>query len=247
MAYVRTADRTLAVFEAFEIARRPMALTELAGRAHIPVSSCHGLVRTLLDRGYLYSLGRRKDVYPTRRLLDVAETIVRHDPLLERIASVLHALRDRTRETIILGKRQGDQVLYLEVIPGLHTVRYMANPGEFKPLHSSSIGKALLGALAPDALAGWLRTHRLPAITARTLVDTKRLEADLALSRSRGYFMTDGENVSDVAALAVILAIHGEVFGLAIAGPTHRMNTRIDANAADLLDAQRTIARIFPQ
>ncbi|MCC6867432.1 MAG: IclR family transcriptional regulator [Burkholderiales bacterium] len=245
MARVRTADRTLAIFETFETACRPMVLTELAARAQVPVSSCHGLVRTLLERGYLYSLGRRKDIYPTRRLLDVAQTIVHHDPLLERIGPVLQALRDNVRETVILGKRQGDLVLYLEVIPGLHTVRYAANTGEFKPLHSSAIGKALLGALSTEALADWLRTHPLPVITPRTLVDPTRLHADLARSRARGYYMTDGENVSDVAALAVSLLVHGEVLGFAIAGPTHRMNAQIDENAAHLLDAQRAIAKIF--
>ncbi len=101
MPRVRTADRTLAIFEAFEAACRPMLLSELAQRARVPVSSCHGLVQTLLERGYLYSLGRRKDIYPTRRLLDVAQRIVRHDPLLERIEPVLHELRDRTRAVIL--------------------------------------------------------------------------------------------------------------------------------------------------
>lgn len=245
MSRVRTADRTLAIFEAFEAACRPMLLSELAQRARVPVSSCHGLVQTLLERGYLYSLGRRKDIYPTRRLLDAAQRIVRHDPLLERIEPVLHDLRDRTRETIILGKRQGDAVLYLEVVPGLHTVRYTANPGEFKPLHSSSIGKALLGSLPAEALAGWLRAHRLPAVTSRTLVDPERLRADLVHSHRRGYYMTEGENVSDVTALAVSLSVHGETLGLAIAGPTHRMGEQVEEHAAHLLEARRTIEKIF--
>ncbi len=37
--------------------------------------------------------------------------------------------------------------MYLDVLEGPHTVRYAARIGDFKPLHSSAVGKALLGAL----------------------------------------------------------------------------------------------------
>lgn len=245
MSRVRTADRTLAIFEAFEAARHPLLLSELAQRAEVPVSSCYGLVQTLLERGYLYSMGRRKDVYPTRRLLDVAQRIVTHDPILERMEPMLRELRDGTRETVILGKRQGDAVLYLEVVPGLHTVRYTANPGEFKPLHSSSIGKSLLGSLGAEALDAWLASHPLPAVTDETIVEPAQLRADLAEGARRGYFMTRGENVSDVAALAAPISIHGESFGVAVAGPTHRMQPQIEEHAAQLLQTRDTIQDIF--
>lgn len=245
MASVPSAERTLNLFEAFESSRKPLALSELAERINVPVSSCHGLVQTLLTRGYLYAVSRRKDFYPTRRLLDLAQEVVRNDPFLERIEPRLRALRDETRETVILGKRQADAVLYLDVIEGPHTVRYTARPGEYKPLHSSSIGKAMLGSLPARALADWLDSHPLPAITARTFVDARRLRADLETSRRRGWFMTRGENVEDVTALAVALSIRDETFGLAVAGPSHRMEKRIDALAAQLVAARARIEEAF--
>lgn len=245
MAQVPSAERTLNVFEAFEASGKPLVLSELAQRANVPVSSCHGLVQTLVQRGYLYTVSRRKDFYPTRRLFDLAQTIVRNDPFLERIEPQMQALRDETRETVILGKRQADKVLYLDVVEGLHTVRYTAKPGEYKPLHSSSIGKVLLGTLSGDALAAWLDSHPLPAVTARTLVDTQRLCEDLEASRRRGWFMTRGENVEDVTALAVALSIRDETFGLAVAGPSHRMEKRIDELGARLVAARERIEELF--
>ena len=161
---VRTAVRTLGIFEAFEAEHRPMPLSRLAEQVGIPVSTCHGLIGTLMNRGYLYSVAHTREFYPTRRLLDIAETIVAHDPFLERIRAPLTQLRDRTGETVIVGKRQGDQVLYLDVIEGLHTVRYTARPGEYKPLHSSSIGKALLERSLPMISASGLPVTPLPAL-----------------------------------------------------------------------------------
>jgi len=247
MPSVPSAERTLNLFETFEASGRPLALSELAQRMNVPVSSCHGLVQTLVARGYLYAVSRRKDFYPTRRLLDLAQAIVHNDPFLERIGSELQALRDETRETVILGKRQGDAVLYLDVVEGTHTVRYTARPGEYKPLHSSSIGKVMLGALHDDVLAEWLLSHPLPAVTGRTLSDGKRLRRDLDESRRRGWFMTRGENVEDVTALAVALSIRDEIFGLAVAGPSHRMEKRIDDLAARLVAARGRIEEVFHQ
>ena len=58
---VKTAARTLDVFECFAEARRPLSLSELARAIEAPVSSCFALIRTLEDRGYLYAVGRRRD------------------------------------------------------------------------------------------------------------------------------------------------------------------------------------------
>lgn len=247
MASVPSAERTLSLFEAFEASGKPLVLSELAQRLNVPVSSCHGLVQTLVQRGYLYVVSRRKDFYPTRRLLDLAQTIARNDPFLERIEPELEALRDETRETVILGKRQGDAVLYLDVVEGLHTVRYTARPGDYKPLHSSSIGKVMLGSLPADALADWIACHPLAAVTGRTLVDARRLQVDLEAGRQRGWFITRGENVEDVTALAVELSIRDETFGLAVAGPSHRMEKQVEALASQLVAARQRIEEVFRQ
>ena len=239
---VRSADRTLGIFEAFEKEGRPMPLSQIAEQVGVPISSCHGLIGTLMARGYLYSMARTREFYPTRRLFDVATTIVAHDPFLERIRPLLADLRDRTGETVIVGKWQGEQVLYLDVIEGLHTIRYTARPGEYKPLHSSSIGKSLLGTLTQKELKKWLEQHETPGITEATLTDTKTLIADIERSRERGFFVTRGENVPDVTAVAVPLRINEQWIGIAIAGPSHRMTSRIDELGRELVAVESSWA-----
>jgi DNA-binding IclR family transcriptional regulator len=218
----RSPLRALDVFEAFRAARRPLSLSELARLADIPVSTCHGLLRALEHNGFLYGVGAR-ELYPTRRLWDLADEIRAHDPIAQRLEPALAALRDATDETVILGTRQGDAVLYLLVLESGQSIRYSSRAGERKPLHASAIGKALLGSLAPEALDAWLRTHALPRVTERTLVSARALRADLEASRARGWYATRGENVADVMAIAAPLDVGGAPLGLALAGPIHRM------------------------
>lgn len=235
--------RTLDIFEFFGAARKPLSLSEIARTIGAPVSSCHLLLRTLLDCGYLYSFGRRKLYYPTRRLYDVACSIAAHDALIEDLRATLTSLRDRSGETVILGKRQGNAVLYLEVLESPNTVRYTARVGEYKPLHSSAIGKALLGALPRADLDAWLDSHTLQRITPNTLTSAAQLKSNLQQGTKRGYFVTRGENVADVMAVASSFRLDGGVFGVAIAGPAHRMEPLLARHAEQLRAAIQRITK----
>lgn len=237
----KSAERTLAIFEAFEVLKRAATLRELAEACDIPVSTCHSLVHTLINHQYLYQTSRRKDLYPTRRILDLAANIVAHDPFLERMSPVLEALRHETQETIILGKRQKDQILYIEVLESPQTIRYSSRAGALKALHSTCIGKVMLGSLKPADLTAWLRAHPLPKVTTNTITTQARLLEELREGARVGFYTTRGENVADVTAIAVPLRVNDELLGLAVAGPSHRMDLQFAEHVSRLLDAQRKL------
>lgn len=240
----KSSERTLAILEAFEEKRRSLTLRELAECCRMPVSTCHALVHTLLNHSYLYQISRRKDLYPTRRILDMAATIVAHDPFLERMTPVLEQLRNETDETVILGKRQKDQILYLEVLESPQTIRYSSRAGALKPMHSTCIGKVMLASLSPVELTAWLREESLAKVTGNTITSEARLMQDLNEGLRLGYFTTRGENVPDVTAIAVPVPVNNELLGLAVAGPSHRMEPNFDKHVARLLGAQR---KLIPQ
>lgn len=231
---VKSAERTLQIFEAFAQACEPLALSELARRIAIPVSACHGLVRTLESHGYLYESGPRRAYYPTLRWLEKARTIAAHDPLTQRLAPLLEGLASATGETVVLGTRIEDRVLYLSVIESRHSIRYSAQAGDLKPLHSSSAGKALLGAMSPAERHAVLGRLKLVRVTASTLTRRDALEKDLALSRARGWYATRGENVPDVHALAAPVQLAGQAYAIVVAGPAHRMEASLRAHVRRL-------------
>lgn len=222
MLVSRSPVRSLEVLDTFRVARRPLSLTEISRLAALPVSTCHGVVRALEHHGFLYFLSPR-EAYPTRRLWDMASVIEANDPVAQRLAPALQALRDRTGETVILGTRQHGRVLYLLVVESTQSIRYSSRAGDHKPLHSSSIGKCMLGALSDAELDAWLAANPLDAITDRTVTDAAALRRELVASRERGYYVTRGENVADVMAVAAPLRLGSLTLGVAVAGPLHRM------------------------
>ena len=240
---VTAVGRMLDILDAFQRVQKPLSLTELAEITAIPKSSCHAIVATLIARGFMYSLTRPRALYPTRRLLDVARDIHAHDPFVENVMPLLEQLRDSTQETIILGKRQGNSVIYLEVFESPNSIRYSSKSGEFKPLHASAIGKALMGSLKETELRAQLLGRDFTRITENTLTTADDLMTDILDSRKRGYFVTRGENVADVWAVSAFLNVNSETLALAVAGPRHRMENKVIEHAQQLLSICGMISR----
>lgn len=221
---VTAVQRVLRIFESFASQQTPLSLTALAEATNTPKSTCHAIVNTLVMEGYLYTLRSPRTMYPTKRIWEVSQRINATDPIAQRLLPLLEQVRDQTKETVILGKRQGDVVLYLQIVESRNAIRYIANPGDFKPLHSSAIGKALLSALPENELRAVLKRLVLKRATPNTITTVAALKRDLDDTRTRGYAMTSGENVADVSALAMPLNLGTESFALAVAGPTHRVH-----------------------
>ncbi len=239
---VKSAERTLQIFEAFAEAGEPLALSELARRIAIPVSACHGLVRTLASRGYLHERGPRGGYYPTLRLLEKARAIAAGDPLARRIGPRLEELAAQTGETVVLGTRMGEQVLYLMVHESANSIRYSAQVGVLKPFHSSSAGKALLGAMDAPEREALVATLKLPKVTPRTITRHEALLRDIEQGRSRGWYATSGENVPDVHAVAMPVHAGGQAFAVVVAGPAHRMDAALKSHVKRLRQACAEIA-----
>lgn len=236
-------DRVIDIFEAFRTSERPLSLTELALATDMPKSSCHAIVQTLVARGYLYTLSPPRALYPTQRLLDVAHDIVASDPFLERVMPLLQELRDASSETVILGKRQGEQVIYLQVLESPHSIRYSARPGDLKPLHSSALGKAMLGAQKETVLRAWALAQHLPRVTDATITDPMRLVDEVLRSRQAGFFQTCGENVPDVWAVSAFFHVGRETWGICLAGPGHRMQHSVRDCARQIVTTCSRVAR----
>ncbi|WP_099866849.1 IclR family transcriptional regulator [Pararhizobium haloflavum] len=238
----RSTGRTLDLFEVFARERRPLSLSELSKAIGVAPSSCFSIVKTLKSRGFLYEVGERKALYPTRRMLERSLAIAEHEPHLMQLVPVMETLRDATGETIILGRRQSNEIVYLKVVEGLHTVRYTAQVGELKPMHSSAIGKVVLGALDRADRLALIEKLPLRQMTDNTISDRGRLVADLDEGIARGYQMTLGENVADVVAIAMPVKIGNDEFGICIAGPRHRMEPRHAELAAIIASTLQSFA-----
>jgi len=238
-ASVKTALRVIEIIEIYAQEGRSLTLTELSRRLDAPMSSCLGLIRTLVSRGYLYETGKRQGYYPTARLLHTAQRIAHNDPVLERMQPIMEALRDATGETVVLGQLQDNRVRYLDVCESANPVRYITAPGDLREPHINSIGRAILGASSDEARNQVLDNLPFAPGAAHAAVSRDTLESQLRQWREQGWYPNFGESFSDLGGIAVPITIGDAIYGLSVAGPLYRMQPR----AAEIVAALQAAAR----
>lgn len=227
---VPAASRVLDVIEAFSRVRRPMTVTALAKVLELPASSCHGLVKTLEERGYLIRLADQGGYYFSTRLEQHAARIAGFDPLPPWVLPALEATRDAADETTLLAKLSGTNAVYVEVLESTQSIRYIAQVGDLRPLYASAAGKALLGSLDAQTQAEIIEEIDLLKRNPRTIVDRQALLEDLTTSAARGWYMTRGEFLPEVTAVAVPILLSGEHYAAVVAGPSARMEAKLHAH-----------------
>ena len=219
---VKAASRTLDLFEAFAAAGGPLSLTEISQRISVPISSCHSIVRTLQIRGYVYVLEERKRIYPTKRLLGIAQSIGRYDTALERLLPIVTHLARTTGETVIIGKMQGDIVSIstsCRAATRCGTRPRRATRFRPTPAHSAN-RRSACSATKPRQGDCQLK---LTQFTDATITDAGAFKQDILAGREAGYFLSRGETVAEVMGISIARRIGGEPYAIGVAGPTSRL------------------------
>ncbi|HWK15656.1 MAG TPA: IclR family transcriptional regulator [Rhizobiaceae bacterium] len=228
--------RTLDFFELFAEHQRPLSLSEISRLLDIPVSSCHDVLQSLQERGYLYELGPRGGYYPTLRLHRLAGRIAENDPVLQRAEIKLRALRDKFDESVSLSRVQGAQATYLLVFEPSHALRFLVHVGEhIRALHSTSAGKAVLGSLTPSEREKTYRELDLAPFTDKTVKTLDALRTEIDASLARGWFANREESVPGATTLSCSFAWNRSIFIVTVAGPTFRMEPKFDEVVAELV------------
>ena len=231
-------ERTLDFLELFAEEKRTLSLSDIARLLKIPASSCHDVLQTLQERGYIYELAPRAGYYPTRRLLDLARTIAEHDPVALRADILLRAMRDSLDESVLLAKVTGLEATYLLTFEPSHPLRFRANVGDrVRSLYATSGGKAVLSSLSPRDFAACLKSLTLEPLTKNTIISKPALRDEVEAGRQRGWFLNREESQDGVTTLSSLFAWNGVNYIITVAGPRSRIEPKLDWMAGLLVDA----------
>ena len=144
-------------------------------------------------------------------------------------------------ETVVLAKRRDTEVVYLDVVESRSTIRYVASVGDVRPLHASSLGRALLSRVPPAERSALLKRIDYPRLTGKTLTSARALEAAVEQGAARGWFANFGESVPDLYAIACPLTVQGTVYAMALIGPSRRIEENQNRLAAALQKVCRSL------
>jgi IclR family transcriptional regulator, acetate operon repressor len=193
---------------------------ELSRAAGLTLPTTYHLLRTLTHEGYLrrldegtYVLGDRLDV--VLRDGSAARTAARARRTLE-------SLRDELDSAVYLASYDHGEIVIVEIVDSPKAPRIDLWVGIHDAAHATALGKCILGQLDDGTREAYLAGHPLHDLTPNTVVDRRRLQAQLAVSAT--VAVDDQEYALGVGCLAVPVRTPEVVGALAIAGSPRRLS-----------------------
>ncbi|PZX14919.1 IclR family transcriptional regulator [Palleronia aestuarii] len=188
MNNIKSAVRVLDILEVLSTRAAPMRFADLARELSIPKSSLHGLMGTLVSRGYVM-----RDEADRYRMVDGLRDgfnwIGGFRARLQAVAApIIAATRDRIGETVFVCVQRPDlDVTLVCKAVSERPIRYDAAEQSRLPAYATVMGRVLLAHSEPDAVDAYFARTELHAFTARSVTGEAALRAELARIREAGY------------------------------------------------------------
>lgn len=240
---VQALDRAIALLGS--LARDGNAtLSELCGRADVPVSSAHRLLGTLQSHGMVEFSDATQEWGVGVEAFRIGAAFSHRSNIVDLSREPMRRLVEETGETANLAIEDDGEVVFLAQVDTANPIRAFFRAGTRVPMHSSGIGKALLAAFDRAKVERIVRGRGLPQFTAKTLIEVDALHEDLALTRRRGWSYDDEERYAGMHCIAApVWNVHAEpIAGVSISGPSVRFDsTSLERKSACVRAAAREI------
>jgi len=191
---IQSVERALTIFEILADSPDALALSEIADRAGLNVSTCHHLIATLVDRGYVLNAGRNRGYMLSSRLQELTDMTSRKTSLADFARTSLIALSGKLGLSVQLAELEGTSLV----------TRFKANVAEvhvieadevvkMRAAHATATGKAILAWLPETQVLKIISENGLERFTENTKTSLADLTDELRWVRRNGYAVDNEE------------------------------------------------------
>jgi IclR family transcriptional regulator, KDG regulon repressor len=231
---VQSVDRILDIIEVLSVEQEGLGVTEIAKRTGLNKSTAHRLISTLAVRGYLarssegsYKIGL-KLIEAVSCYINSLELQTEARPYLAKITGDLGL-------TSHLGVLDGNQVVYIEKMDVVSSVKMYSQIGLRMHAYCSSLGKCLLSGFSKEDLNHIMGDCSFIKFTQSTISSLDELHKELAEVRKKGWAMDNQEyEIGHRCIGAPIYDYRGDIIAaISASGSTNQLtDDKIETSAA---------------
>lgn len=237
MRLLQSLSRGLAALDYMVARNEPVRLTDLAAHLEVDKSNASHLLRTLVACNYAEQVDGRRYRVTSRMQPAQGPSLEEIIACRSRLHATLEELVNVTGECAHMAVRVGTRVWYVDKIDSPLPLKVDHPIGSLAPLHCTALGKAFLAFGEPDEV-GPLEAH-----TARTITRKAGLEAEIQLTRGRGFAVDDEEFTQGIRCAAAPVYDQGGrmIAAIGLSGPTARVDKpRLSELGTIVLDRARS-------
>jgi IclR family acetate operon transcriptional repressor len=211
---IQSVDRALSLLESLAEAGGEASLTDLSRWTHLNVSTCHHLLSTLVNWGYVAKVPGRRSYALGARVLYLGHACLRQVDLPRRSQVYMDRINQATGESVHLAVLQADNIITLVKREARHAVRVDSGMlGRSDAPHATATGKAMIAWLPEDQIRRMLPAD-LKRFTDNTIVDFDTLIEELRHVRRNGVAIDREEFQPGVICIGSAIRDHaGAVVG----------------------------------
>lgn len=223
---IQVVERMMKLLDVLALHADPTPLKQVALESGLHPSTAHRILGAMAQSGFVereeggtYRLGIR--------LLELGSLVKSRISLRETAMPAMLRLHALTGESVNLGIRDGDEIVYVErTSSGRSAVRVVHIVGARAPLHTTATGKLFLAELAADRVRDYARRTGLPGSTPTSITEIGALEKELDKVRRHGVAFDLDEVEPGVRCIAAgVRDDSGELIaGLSVSTPSERFS-----------------------
>jgi DNA-binding IclR family transcriptional regulator len=190
---IQSVNRAIAILSLFTHHRPRLGITEISHILSLPKGTVHGLVRTLLNAGFLQQDPETRKYQLGLKLYEMGITLAGNLEINQKAVGPANKLAKSASLVSRIAIWDGDSALItLNVDPRSNSL-FVHQIGPRIPAYCSSLGKVILASLSDEELNAYLSQTKLVPYTPKTITQKERLLRELKETRQRGYSIDQEE------------------------------------------------------
>lgn len=221
---IQVIERMMTLLDVLSYYNDPVSLKQLALETGLHPSTAHRILAAMAASGFV----ERADPGTYRlgiRLLELGNLVKSRINIRHSALPLMQRLHSRIGESVNLGVRQGDEIVYVErTSSGRSSVRVVHLVGARAPLHVTAVGKLYLAEESADQVRNYARRTGLAGCTPTSITTLPALEKELERVRRHGVAFDNEEIEQGLRCIAApVRDDSGDlVAGLSVSAPAER-------------------------
>ncbi|MBU1237486.1 MAG: IclR family transcriptional regulator [Gammaproteobacteria bacterium] len=223
---IQVIERMMKLLDVLSYYHDPVGLKQLALETGLHPSTAHRILAAMTSSGFV----ERADPGTYRlgiRLLELGNVVKSRINIRDSAMPQMQALHEKIGESVNLGVRQGDEIVYVErTSSGRSSIRVVHLVGARAPLHVTAAGKLYLAEFSRSELGEYARRTGLNGLTPASITTLSALEREIDRVRRHGVAYDNEEIEQGLRCVAApVRDDTGElVAGLSVSAPAERYN-----------------------
>ena len=244
---VKSVTKALLIMEELDKSGE-LSIRDLSERLLMDKATVHRLINTVKAAGFVNQNPDNKKYSNSLKLLAMGNRVMGKLGVKHIARPYMEALSEKTDETINLGSRVDDRIIYIDKLESSSTIRVDLGVGVSVPSYCSGLGKAIL-AFMPEAELAEINSVNFEQFTDHTIVERDALLEEFEKIRRNGYSVDDEEYVDGLVCFgAPIFDFHGyPIAAISIACPKYRYDAErhLKLYTGLVLDAAGSISKMM--